>query len=105
MAIQLKKSAREKLGAKMVELPVTPFKVALHTSQPPAPVDVDKIANAVTLALDAQRQGLGAVAYQFALALEKLKIPVGWQGNWDVHITKRDALGRISEVQFKPAKP
>lgn len=102
MAIKVNRSALEKNGAKIHE--ITPFKVAPQPVVAPS-VDVDRIANAITVALSTQRQGLEAVAYQFALAIEKLRIPVGWQGNWNVSITKRDALGRISEVQFKPAKP
>lgn len=133
MAIKVKRETLEKLGAKIHEMPTNSFKVTAYTSEPPKP-DNDGMKEIVAAVVEATKeQGaamIGAANEQrkaiveaineqrFAIlrgrvseneqivaALSSLKRPEGWNGNWNVHITKRDALGRISEVQFSPAKP
>jgi hypothetical protein len=109
MAIKIKRGELEKLGAKIHELPSKTLKVSLHTGQEPEPDNL--VATAVSALVAATNEQRAAILLavsaneQIAAALSTLKRPEGWNGNWDVHITKRDALGRISEVQFRPAKP
>lgn len=114
MAIQRNRGALEKLGAKIHDIK-PPFKVSLHSSPPPitppmqAPygttITEDAIAAAGAASAKAVAYEMSVISHQFAKALSSLKPSPGWAGNWNVHITKRDALGRISEVQFRPAKP
>lgn len=108
MAIQIKKDQLERMGARIRSLSMPPV-VSLHSSQPSTqdPL-VAKAVEALVAATSEQRSAiLQAVSAneRIASALAALKRPEGWNGNWNVSITKRDALGRISEVQFRPAKP
>ena len=105
MAIQIKRDQLEKSGAR------------IHDIKPPLKPLVKQEGNAVVMkvtdyeliaATNEHRQAtlasLSLLGTQLTSALSALKTPEGWTGNWDVHIKGRDALGRISEVQFKPSK-
>lgn len=105
MAIQVKRETLAKNGAK------------IHDIKPSIKPLVKQEGNAVEMkvtdyelisATNSQHRAtlasLSALGTQLTSALSALERPEGWAGNWDVHITKRDALGRISEVQFKPSK-
>lgn len=103
MAIQVSK---KKLEAMQASFPITPLPKRYESVPvPPLEINVDKIANAITVALGSHRVDLAQTMHEFSAAIAQLRPNVGWTGNWNVTITKRDALGRISEVQFKPAKP
>ena len=106
MAIQVKRDQLERQGA-AIHPGRVPFKANLVKPEPPPDALAIKISDLMA-ASNVQSvehlQAMKAIGYQISVALSSLKRPEGWTGNWDVHIKRRDALGRISEVQFKPSK-
>ena len=107
MAIQVKRDELQRRGAR-INLATPSFKPSAVSTEVPSDALAVKISDLIESSNSRQLehlQAMKAIAYQISVALSSIKRPEGWTGNWDVHITKRDALGRISEVQLRPSKP
>ena len=96
-------------GTAKIKLP-TP--VPIRPASPPPDTSladaIAKIAEALATSQAEQRATIYQVLVineqQLAAIASSLKKGEVEYQNWNVNITKRDALGRIAEVQFRPSK-
>ena len=96
-------------GTAKVKLP-TP--VPIRPAPPPPDTSLAEAISKIAAALATSQAEQRAAIYQAlvineqqiaSIAASLKKEEVEYQ-NWNVNITKRDTLGRIAEVQFRPAK-
>jgi len=110
MAIQVKRETLAKNGARIhnIKLPTPLPRPASTTTDTSLAEAISKIAAALANSQAEQRatiyQALVINEQQLAAIASSLKKGEVEYQNWNVNITKRDALGRIAEVQFRPAK-
>ena len=112
MAIQVKRDELLRRGARInLAHPVAPTPLprpASTTTDTSLAEAISKIAAALANSQAEQRatiyQALVINEQQITAIASSLKKGEVEYQNWNVNITKRDALGRIAEVQFRPTK-